>query len=550
MLSRAPLLRSTIPLLLATVACALPSCAAPVDPAPVPVARAVSAQRTAAAEHGWREQVLYLVMPDRFRNGDPSNDDAGAPNCHAPSDPRRFHGGDLEGLRRSVPYLRDLGATAVWTTPLYAQVGRLPGGRAAPNDDGACGYHGYWPELAPPRGEAIEPKLGDGQALTRLVSDLHAAGLRFVLDMVVNHTGDIAALPRERPHWFHDPRTCASLGSPTLFCPLDGHPDFAQERPEVAAFLSDVARNWMLRSGADGVRMDTAKHVPPSYFEASFLPAVHGVRGDALTIAEVFDDGSLAPALPYLDAGFDSAFHFPLRRAMVEAVARGGSIDAVASAVAHGIELVGMERALDLVLLVDNHDVPRFTNEPGWGVPEDEIRRRTMLGLGLIFTLPGIPQLYYGDEIGMYGGRDPDNRRDFPAWAEDPAARARPHAHEAVAGSAAIFDRVRRLAHLRTSTPALAHGGYLELWRQNGAHNPNVFAFARGEGAVARIIVVSNGSRSTGPVSIPVPASLAPDGATWIDELGDGAPSPVGLAGGALTVDLPPRSMAVYRRAP
>ena len=181
-------------------------------------------------------------------------------------------------------------------------------------------------------------------------------------------------------------------------------------------------------------------------------------------------------------------------------------------------------------------------------MPEDEIRRRLLLALDLIFTLPGIPQLYYGDELGMYGGGDPDNRRDLPAWASDPTARAQPHPGVAVAGSAIVYARVQKLSSLRRSVPALADGEYRELWRQNGAANPNVLAFSRGSGADLRIVVISNGARNTGTMSIPVHGIA--DGTTLVDELGDGAPAAVTITGGKLVVDLPARSAAIYRIGP
>jgi glycosidase len=376
---------------------------------------------------------------------------------------------------------------------------------------------------------------------------MHATGMRFVLDMVVNHAGDTARLPRQHADWFHDPRTCASLGAAQVFCPVDNHPDFKQERGDVAAYLSALESRAVTRYAVDGIRMDTAKHVPASYFRDSFFPAVRGTRPDLFAVAEIFNEGSPASFVPYLDAGFDSAFHYPLYAALVDGIAKGGSTDRVAQAIADGIATVGADRALDLVLFVDNHDVPRFANLPGYGVPEDEIRRRLKLALDLIFTLPGIPQLYYGDELGMYGGGDPDNRRDLPAWAMDATQRAQPHPGAAVAGSSDVYARVQRLAKLRTTTPALAQGAYRELWRQNGSRNPNVFAFSRGNGADIRIVVIGNGSRNSGTMRIPVHGIT--DGTVLVDELGDGAPAMTTITGGVLVVDLPPRSAAIYRRA-
>jgi len=494
-------------------------------------------EATPAARAGWRSQVLYLVIPDRFRNGDPTNDDA--TGCLDRANPRRFHGGDFAGLRQSLGYVQDLGATAIWITP--------PNRQAGPPGD-ACGYHGYWIDYVDPPDDALEPELGTAADLSSLSAAMHAAGMRLVLDMVVNHAGDRARLPRQHADWFHDPSTCGRLGAPEVFCPVDNHPDFAQERADVATYLSSLEERAVMRYGVDGIRMDTAKHVLPSYFHDSFFPAVRGARPDLFAVAEIFDEGSSASFVPYLDAGFDSAFHYPLYAALVDTIGHSGSTDRIAQAVADGIARVGADRALDLVLFVDNHDVPRFANVPGYGVPEDEIRRRLMLALDLIFTLPGIPQLYYGDELGLYGGGDPDNRRDLPAWAEDAGARAQPHPGVAVAGSALVYARVQKLSALRRGVPALADGEYHELWRQNGAANPNVFAFSRGSGAGMRLVVVSNGARNTGTMRIPV-HGLA-DGTQLVDELGDGAPATLTVGGSAIVVDLPPRSAAIYRVGP
>ena len=370
---------------------------------------------TPAGVAGWRSQVFYLVIPDRFRDGDSSNNNA--THCFTPTDPKRFHGGDLEGLRQNLGYIRDLGATAIWITP--------PNRQAGPS--GQCGYHGYWIDYTDPDDDAIEPELGTPDDLVHLTTDMHAANMRFVLDMVVNHAGDTARLPTEHGDWFHDPQTCAHLGPAQVYCPLDNHPDFKQERADVAAYLSALERHAVTRYAVDGIRMDTAKHVSSAYFHDSFFPAVRAAQPNLFAVAEIFEQGSTATFVPYLNAGFDSAFHYPLYAALVDSIGHGGSTDRIAQTIADGIATVGADRALDLVLFIDNHDVPRFANQPGFGVPEDEIRRRVLLGLDLIFTLPGIPELYYGDELGMYGGGDPDNRRDLPAWAGDPAARAQPH---------------------------------------------------------------------------------------------------------------------------
>lgn len=483
----------------------------------------------------WHAQVLYLVLPDRFRDGDPSNNDA--THCFAPTDPKKFHGGDLAGLRAHLDYVHELGATAIWITPPNKQAG--PGGQ--------CGYHGYWIDYTDPDDDALAPELGDQADLVGLVGDLHARGMRFVLDMVVNHAGDTSRIIGQHPGWFHDPATCGGLGNTDIFCPLDRHPDFAQEKPEVAVYLSALEQRAVMRYGLDGIRMDTAKHVLPSYFHDSFFPAIRAARPDVWSLAEIFDQGSTRSFVPYLQAGFDSAFHYPLYAALVNAIGKSGSVDLVAQAVADGIATIGAERANSLVLFADDHDVLRFPNVPGVGVSEDEIRRRLLLAYDLVFTLPGIPLLYYGDELGMYGGGDPDNRRDLPAWAMDPGGRTGAHPGAAVPGSDVVFARIQKLAHLRTTVPALATGAYKELWRQNGAQNTNVFAFSRGTGPGMRVVAIGNGTKPSGPVDVSVPLA---DGTQLVDDLGDGAPATLTVHGGKATITLPPRGAAIYRVGP
>ena len=476
----------------------------------------------------WRQRTIYLVMTDRFRDGNPANNTAGNPSCFTPAQPKGFHGGDFAGLRANLDYLATLGASAVWITPVNVQTD--------------CGFHGYYIDMVDPSDDAIEPKLGTSDELAGLADDLHARGMQLVLDMVVNHTGDHARLPGQHPDWFHDPATCTSLGPADVYCPVGGHPDLAQEQPEVAAYLSGLWSRVIARYHVDGIRMDTAKHVPASYFATSFFPAVRAVRPDLFAVAEIWDGAQAFP--PYLDAGFTSAFHFPLYYALDSALAKGGSANAIADAVAQGIAAVGADRAKDLVLFVNNHDTPRFASEPGTAVPAAEIERRLILALDLIFTLPGIPQLYYGDELAMYGGPDPDNRRMLPAWATDPAQRAQPHPGDAAGDPSQVFARVQRLARLRAGEPALADGDYRELWRPNGGQE--VFAFSRGTGTDQRIIAICNQAT---PCSVEVKVHGLPDGTQLVDELGDGAAAAT-IANGALPLQLAPRSAAIYRPAP
>ncbi|MDB4965503.1 MAG: Cyclomaltodextrin glucanotransferase [Myxococcales bacterium] len=483
----------------------------------------------------WSRQVIYLALVDRFTNGDSANDSLGLAGCLDANDPQKYHGGDFAGLQARLPYLRELGVTALWVTPAYQQAAGPPN---------RCGYHGYWADFAEPDDGAVEPRFGGAPALTALVDALHAADMTFILDMVVNHPGDHARVVTQHPDWFHDPATCAQLGSAAIYCPYrTGISDFAQEKPAVADYLSSLSAGWTQRFALDGIRMDTAKYVLPAYFHDSFFPRVRAVR-PLFVVGEVFSE-NVAELKPYLDAGFDSTFNFPLRGALAAAVGHEQSLDAVATVLDAEQAQLGPARARMLVNMIDNHDTARFTNEPGATVANDEIRRRLQLALAIAFIAPGIPQLYAGDELGLYGANDPDNRRDMPPWAWTAADRATAMPPAAIPNAEATFAFVQRLVSLRRTHAALADGDYRELWRPNGSAAVNVFAFLR-EAAGEKLVFVVNGGAAAATVKLMLHGRIAD--ATTLDELlAFGAPPTLTAAADSLDVTLPPKTAALYR---
>jgi glycosidase len=505
-------------------------------PAFASLALACAPAKGPATADAWARGTVYLALTDRFADGNPANDDLGQPTCHDATAKDLFHGGDLAGLRAHIPYLRDLGVTALWATPLPAQV---------PLRDGSCGYHGYWADEVDPDETALEPKLGTWDDVAGLVTDLHAAGIRFVLDMVVNHPGRGARIASQHASWFHGDLGCTTLGDPVVTCSLHGLPDYAQEEPAVATYLTSLSRRWVARVRPDGIRMDTVKHVPVSYFATSFIPAVRAEVPGLFLVAEYFDDSRTAPLVPVLDAGFDSAFHFPLHRALVDAFARGRSVDVVADAVRDGIATLGAARATRLVTFLDNHDVPRFLSEAPAGTSDDELARRYAVALVALFTLPGIPQIYQGDELAALGGIG-DNRRDMPSWAFAESTRA--GRHEGYVGDgAATFARVRSLAAMRAGDEALWRGAYTEIARSSGAGN--VLAFVRGGSSDAgRALVVLSGDAAPRTVTLPLGAGGAwPDGTVLVDGVNLGTPPRVAVSGASITVAVPAFGAAVYR---
>ena len=268
----------------------------------------------AADPNVWRQQVIYLVMTDRFENGDRTNDPLGITECFAPNSPTKFHGGDWAGLSQRVDYLKELGVTAVWVTPAYQQVGPV-----GPTAQASCGYHGYWPDLTMSNTIAVEPKLGGETALTDLIQTLQNNGLKFILDQVVNHAGYNARITSQEPSWFNPSRpVCETLGNPEIFCDLAGLPDFDFRNGATVQYITQQSIGWTEQFALDGIRMDTAKHVPLSYFQNTWIPLINQTQPDIFLVGEILEQNSVERLKPFIEAGFDSIFNFPLQKAMVE----------------------------------------------------------------------------------------------------------------------------------------------------------------------------------------------------------------------------------------
>lgn len=270
---------------------------------------AEEASRTAALVsrpdvNDWRRRVIYFVLVDRFRNGAPAYDRLhGDAVCNDPGNAHAYQGGDLVGLRRHLDYIEELGADSIWITPLYRGVESIAGMN--------CGFPGYWADFADPYELELDPRFGRPADFDGLIDEMHRRDMPLMLDMVVNHAGYNARLLRQHPAWFTDPSTCTSQGPADIFCSLAGLPDFDHRIPAVRDYLVDVHRQWLQRFDVDAIRMDTVKHVEPSYF-ATWTSAMREERPGMYMIGELLDEGSFHQFDRYLDAGFDGLFNFPL----------------------------------------------------------------------------------------------------------------------------------------------------------------------------------------------------------------------------------------------
>jgi alpha-amylase len=484
----------------------------------------------------WAERVLYFALLDRFADGDPDNlHQHGDDECNRPWDPHAYQGGDLAGLKNALGYIDALGPDALWISPLYKGVPVKQGDN--------CGFPGYWVQFSDPYDLALDPRYGDAALFDEVLDDAHGRGMTVMLDMVVNHAGYGAPLVEQHPDWFNDPATCASGGQPDIDCPLAGLPDFNHSIEGAADYLIDAHLQWASRFPFDGVRMDTVKHVTPAYF-SRWTDAMREARPDLFMVGELLDEHAFHRYGRYLDAGFDGLFNFPLRQGLIASFARGESVDVVAGRMEETLQTFGLDRTRHLVNLLDNHDVRRFTEEiPSWVSPE-EARRRYLMAMTALLTLPGIPQLYYGDEVGMYGGHDPDNRRFLPPWVFDALSRQNSFPgfleHPNV-----VFDTTQRLVQLRRRLAPLKRGDYRELWRQNGPANNNVWAFSREADGQAVIVAFNNGYLATdGAIPVPVRGAV-PAGTVLTDVLGAAGIDDLTVDGDTIWLSLPPQSAVV-----
>ena len=507
--------------------------------APVPFTVTAPLARAGRFQGFNQDDAMYLVMPDRFANGDTTNDDpAVSRGTYDRSKTRYYHGGDLEGLRRKLPYLKQLGITAIWLNPLYDNNNGL-NRKEMYDGQPMADYHGYGATDM----YAVDEHFGDVALFKAVTDDAHAMGMKIILDMVANHTGPYHpwASDSPTPTWFHgtteahpnntwqtwtlhDPYSPPAMQRETL----DGWfinilPDFNQDDPEVARYIIQNTLWWVGMSGMDGIRQDTWPYVPRAFWR-DWMTAIKKEYPSLKVVGEVLDgDPSFVSFFQGgrtndgIDDKVDALFDFPIHFTLRNVFARGGSIRAVPQMLARD-HLYPNPNAL--VTLLGLHDVNRFMNEPG----------ATTAGLKLAYTFlataRGTPLIYYGDEIALPGGNDPDNRRDFPGgWSTDPR-----NAFDA-AGRTDIEQSV--FAHLQTLLTIRAERADLRRgMTENLAVTDQSYVYRRGRTVVA----INNG---TAAETVTLPAMTL--GADVLKTCA----APVTVAGGvALTI--PARSSCVF----
>ena len=500
------------------------------------------------------DDVIYLIMTDRFSDGDPTNNDPkiSAGLCDR-SKTRYYHGGDFEGVIKHLPYLKELGVTAIWLTPWYDNVNHLNEREQYPEQAGGpkrpiTDYHGYGAVDF----YGVEEHFGTLPKLRELVESAHRLGIKVIQDEVANHTGPYHPWAKDppTPNWFNgtEAKHLANVwqtwsvrdpyGTPqTSRETLDGWfidilPDLNQSDPEVARYLIQNTLWWIGVTGVDAIRQDTFQYVPRTFWR-QWMAAIKREYPKVNVVGEVLD-GDVAhtsffqggrPRYDGVDDRLDTLFDFPLMYALRRAFAEGKDVRELPKILASDPLYAN---ASVLVPLIGNHDVKRFMGEPGATI------EGLKLAQTLIMTMRGTPQLYYADEIGMSGSEDPDNRQDFPGGfpADGIDAFTTRNANQRT-----VFEHQKLLGRLRTELEPLRRGNLLNLLAA-----PHQYVYARNT-ATESVIVAFNNDTKSAAIEFSVAETRLPNGATLIDRLGSS--KNVLVANGMVEVELAARSSSI-----
>lgn len=419
--------------------------------------------------------MMYQIFPERFANGDPSNDPPGTVAWGSNPERHHFQGGDLAGITAHLDYLQDLGVEVIYLNPIMPS----PSNHKYDTTDY---YH-------------VDAAFGGDEALHKLVAEAHRRGIRLILDASFNHCfpqffafQDVLKNGPQSPYWnwftvyefplkvrvrsqnvpadwgdrVNEVRAWLDHFSQTSGVPVEfvedeqgrtieptyeawfgviNMPKLNQNHPDTRAYFLDVATYWIREFGIDGWRMDVAQHVVPDFWR-DFRQVVRAVKPDAYLIAEVWGDCSFWLQGDMFDATMNYTFrhlclyYFALEQMDTRAFADG--VQQWLRMYADGVNGVNQN-------LLSSHDAPRFRHLTG--------EREERFGLATLFqmTVPGVVGIYYGDEVGLTGGHDPDCRRAFPWGAEESWNKE----------SLAL---VRELAGLRRRSAALRYGDWRLVW--------------------------------------------------------------------------------------
>ncbi len=522
----------------------------------------------------YRDGILYMVMLDRFANGDKANDKpVGGVDYDA-----EWHGGDLIGARKVLEsgYFEKLGTRTIWLSPVNAQTDKSQSG------DGNqlySAYHGYWPVKA----RGVEPRLGGDQALRDFVKAAHARGIRVIIDLINNQVHEDHEYVKQNASWF---RTTCQCGDDAHGCGWSVRPYDCQFQP----YLPDInwtnfgaekqftadAVNWISEFDLDGFRVDAVKHVEPNsiYDMRAELSRRFEQGGSRVfmvgeTAVGEGDTGNFfgqtySNGFAWVDAyvgpnALDGQFDFPTRHNMADGLVNGGqSMDSIEAQMQKSLTKY---RPGNLnVRFLNGHDNPRIASiaaqDPklgcSWssGCRDDAlppssytdpvVYTRLKRALTVLYSMPGVPYLYMGDEVAFPGGNDPDMRRNMKF--DENGLESMQMVKSGVSyipltnQQTDLRNWVRKLAEIRTKSTALRRGDRTTLLGTDG----DFWIYAYTSGSEAAVVAVNRGAAGSRTVSATSIGSAA-----FTSPLGTGSAS---VNGGNLTVNLGAGEAAIFVR--
>jgi glycosidase len=444
--------------------------------------------------------AIYLITPDRFANGDPSNDSvAGMKEGANRADPNGRHGGDIAGIRRQLDYIAGMGFTQLWPTPMLE------------NDQPAYSYHGY----AITDLYRTDPRMGSNQDFRALSREAKAKGIGIVMDIVLNHIGAehwwMADLPAKdwinhgakfaptnhRRTTIQDPHAApADRAGFTDGWFVDAMPDLNQRNPHLARYLIQNTLWWIEFAGLSGIREDTF-----GYADADFLSAwAKAVLREYPNFAMVGEEWSINPAVvahwqrgkananghvPHMPSMMDFPIHIALRNALVQPEGWDTGWMGLYEMLANDFLYPD---AGALVVFAENHDTPRLLAHV------DGELARWKLGMAYLATVRGTPQFYYGSEVLLRGPKERNDgqlRADIPGgWAGDAANAFTGNGLSAAQREAQ--DYTRALFNWRKRTPLLHTGKLMHFAPADG-----VYVYFRYDAARSVMVALNKNDKST-----------------------------------------------------
>lgn len=555
----------------------------------------ISSSRAEPLETGGN--MVYFVMLDRFANGDTSNDMGGLGNNAKisgfnPSDVGFYHGGDLKGIQEKIPYIKSLGFTAIWISPIARQIAVSP-------DGGSAAYHGYWGAGF----DQVDPHLGTMMDFKNFVDDAHKVGLKVILDIVINHTADVvqyqegntyvsigekpyrsatgkifnvssvagsSKFPQlsanksfgktpfiyaanraiKSPSWlnnvlnYHNRGDSTFAGESSLFGDFMGLDDVFTEKPEVVSGMITTYTNWIKNTKIDGFRIDTARHVNEAFWN-KFLPAMrkaaleNGVSYFPMW-GEVYDTDTGNLSYWIKNANHNELLDFAFQDRVINYITQKTAFPLANLFNDDDQYITAGNDPKHMGTFLGNHDMGRVASFIGLQSGEVQSLKKDQIAHVLLFTLRGSPIVYYGDEFGLMGGSDKEARQDLfstqvSSWqtqkriGQDPIGTK-----DSFSTANPIQETIKALTSLRKVNDNFVTGSQKIRYAKAG-----VFAFSRFSQANQKeFLVVTNINSDEAIVDFNVGTT-----STWKKVLGSGD---LQANGKSVTMTIPGLSWAIF----